>query len=74
MTKREAAAMAKAMKTSGKVGPRSGLVRAVFYVRPEQLGAVVTEAQGRAQAAGRVRSDASEVVREALDLWAKRRK
>ncbi len=64
--------MAKALKASGRVGPRSGLVRMVIYVRPEQLGAVVAEAQRRAQERGVVRADSSAVVREALDAWMKR--
>jgi hypothetical protein len=61
--------IARAVKASGKVGPRSGFVRMVVYVTPEQLGAAVDEAQRRARAAGRIRADASEVVREALDGW-----
>jgi hypothetical protein len=66
--------IARAVKASGKVGPRSGLVRMVVYVTPEHLGAVVDEGQRRAREAGRVRADASEVVREALDAWIGRRK
>jgi hypothetical protein len=65
--------IAKALKASGKVGPRSGLVRMVVYVRPEQLGAVVAEAQRRSQEKGVVRADSSAVVREALDAWIAKR-
>ncbi len=49
------------------MGPRSGFARMVVYARPEVLGAVVAEAQRRAQEKG-------VVVREALDLWMKRSK
>lgn len=38
------------------------------------MGAVVAEAQSRAQAKGVVRSDASAVVRETLTVWAAKRK
>ncbi|MGC3998089.1 MAG: hypothetical protein QM767_11600 [Anaeromyxobacter sp.] len=66
--------MAKAIKASGKVGPRSGFVKATFSLLPEQLAAVVTEAQDRAQERGVVRADASEVVREALEAWSKQKR
>jgi hypothetical protein len=56
-----------------QVGPRSplykGLVKATFSIRPEQLVALRKEARRRADAAGTYRADASEVVREAVDLW-----
>lgn len=66
--------MLKALKASPKLGKRSGLLKATFSLKPKQLAAVVTEAQRRAQVAGRIRADASEVVREALDAWIARRK
>lgn len=66
--------MAQALKASPKIGPRSGFLKATFSVTPEQLAAVVTEAQRRAQDRGVVRADASAVVREALDTWMKRKR
>jgi hypothetical protein len=66
--------IAKGLKASGKVGPRSGFVRLVSYVTPEQLGTVVAEAQRRAAEKGSVRADASAVVRDALALWMTKRR
>jgi hypothetical protein len=57
-----------------KAAPRSGLVRVTMYLEPEQLAALVAEAQKRAAATGKVRADASAVAREALAAWLKRRK
>jgi hypothetical protein len=57
-----------------KAGPVSGLVKATFYVTPEVLAALVTEARKRADERGAVRADASAVAREALEAWLKRRK
>jgi hypothetical protein len=76
MARKAEAAMAKAMKANpkSKIGPRSGFIKATFSLEPEQLAAVVGEAQRRAGAAGRIRADASEVVREALDAWIGKRK
>lgn len=56
-----------------KVGPRSGLTRATFSVEVEQLEALQVEAMKRAQERGSLKPDASEVVREALTAWMKRR-
>ncbi len=61
--------MAEAMRTARKVGPRSGFVKATFSLEPEQLAGVVAEANRRAVERGAMRSDASEVVREALVAW-----
>jgi hypothetical protein len=72
--KPRSADMAEALRASGKIGPRSGFVKATFSITPEQLAAVVTEAQRRAQERGVIRADASAVVREALDAWAKRKR
>jgi hypothetical protein len=57
-----------------KVGPRSGLAKAMFSLRPDQIEAVQAEAKRRADAAGAFRADASAVVREAIDAWMKRRR
>lgn len=60
--------------TAKRVSPRSGLVKLTVSVRPEQYQALLTEARRRADAAARFKLDASELVREALDVWmAKRR-
>lgn len=70
------ASMAQAMKARGKIGPRSGFVKATFSLQPEQLAALVTEAQKRARpgrdprrrkrggARGARRVDEAEAVRE----------
>jgi hypothetical protein len=56
-----------------KVGPRSGLTRVTFSLELEQLAALQTEAMKRAQERGSLKPDASEVLREALAAWMKRR-
>jgi hypothetical protein len=62
------------VKKAPKVGPRSGHVKALFAITPEQHETLKAEAMRRAQARGTLRPDASELVREALDAWiAKRR-
>jgi carbamoylphosphate synthase large subunit len=66
--------MAEAMRATRKVGARSGFVKATFSLDPEQLAGVVAEANRRALARGAMRSDASEVVREAIVAWLGRRK
>ena len=73
MAKREAD-MAKAIKVSRKVGPKSGMVKATFSLEPEQLAALLAEAQRRAQERGAMRSDTSEVVRELMAAWMKGRR
>ncbi len=56
-----------------KVGPRSGLTRATFSIELEQLAALQVEATKRMRERGSLKPDASEVVREALEAWMKRR-
>lgn len=56
-----------------KVGPRSGMVRVMFSITPEQDEALGAEALRRATAQGSRKLDASAVVREALSAWMKRR-
>ncbi len=53
------------------VGPRSGFIKATFSIEPGQMEAVRLAAKKRADASGRFRPDASEIVREALALWMK---
>ncbi len=60
-------------QTEKRVSPRSGFVKLTVSVRPEQYAALLAEARRRADAAGRFKLDASELVREALDLWTKPR-
>lgn len=55
-----------------KVGPRSGLVRVMFSIDPEQLEALQVEALRRAKERGLFKPDASEVAREAFAAWMKR--
>lgn len=57
-----------------KVGRRSGLTRATFSIAPDQLGVLQAEAMERAKARGSFKPDASEVLREALAEWIKRRR
>lgn len=52
-----------------KAGPRSGLVRAVLYVKPEQLAALHDLAKERAEERGALRPDVSEAARSVLDEW-----
>lgn len=56
--------------------PRSplyrGFAKVTFSIRPDQLAGLRTEARRRADLAGSYRSDASAIVREALDAWLKR--
>jgi hypothetical protein len=59
--------------TAKRIGPRSGFVKAIFSVEPAQLQALRGEALRRAQAAGSIRPDVSELVREAVAAWLKTR-
>jgi hypothetical protein len=52
-----------------KAGPRSGFVRAVLYVKPEQLAALHELAKERAEERGALRPDVSEAARSVLDGW-----
>lgn len=64
----------KPMLPGRKLGPRSGLVRVMFSVKPEHLAALQDEARTRAAERGSGKIDSGEIVREALDAWiAKRR-
>jgi hypothetical protein len=65
-------AMTEALRA--KAAPRSGLVRAVLYLEPEQLAALIAEAQRRAAEKCAIRADASAVAREALAAWLKKRR
>lgn len=56
-----------------KAGPRSGLVRAVLYVTPEQLAALHELAKVRAEEAGKLRPDVSEATRSVLAAWLEKR-
>lgn len=51
-----------------KVGKRSGNVRLVIQVRPDQVDALVVEATRRRPPGG-VRADTSAVVRDAIDAY-----
>jgi hypothetical protein len=53
---------------------KKGLVKAMFSMEAHQLAALRAEATRRMVERGRGRLDASEVVREAVDAWLKRRR
>ncbi len=57
-----------------KAGPRSGFVRAVLYVLPEQLAALQELAKARAEERGALRPDTSEAARHVLSGWLSRQK
>ena len=70
MTKRPPAYKGPTDDTPGERSPLyRGYLKSTFSIRPDQLRAIRAEARRRADAAGMFRADASEVVREALDLW-----
>jgi hypothetical protein len=52
-----------------KKGRRSGFLRVMVSVTPEQLAALQAEATRRMRARGSLKPDAGEVVREAIDAW-----
>lgn len=60
--------------TLGGRGMKKGLVKTMFSVEPRQLEALREEATLRMQERKVGRIDASEVLREALDAWMKRRR
>jgi hypothetical protein len=62
------------LRKGPRVGPRSGFVRALFSIAPEQHEVLKEEAMRRAHVRGSFRPDASELVREALDAWIAKRK
>jgi hypothetical protein len=49
--------------------PKKGHKLAGFRLRPDQLEALRREAKKRADARNASQSDASEIVREAVDAW-----
>lgn len=53
---------------------KKGLEKAMFRLEPEQLEALRREALRRAAERGSMKPDASEVVREAVAAWMKRRR
>lgn len=57
---------------SWRVGKRSGLFKATFSIEREQLDALRDEADRR-RMPGALRSDTSEVLREMLAAWLKKR-
>lgn len=57
-----------------RVSPRSGFVKVLVSIEPDQHEALKAEAMRRAAARGTLRPDASELVREALAAYLKRRK
>ncbi len=57
-----------------KAGPRSGTIRAVLYLRAEQIAALYDLAKKRAEERGALRPDVSDAARAALDVWLRRRK
>jgi hypothetical protein len=69
MAKKKAEAAGLPPGTAKRVGPRSGFVKAIFSVEPEQLTAIRAEAMRRAQEAGSIRPDVSAIVRDALTQW-----
>jgi hypothetical protein len=56
-----------------KAGPRSGFVRVVLYVEPEQLAALQDLARERAESARALRPDVSEAARVVLSKWLAKR-
>ena len=58
----------------GGRGKAKGLARATFYILPAQLDALRQEAAHRMAQRKASRSDASEVVREAIQGWMDRRR
>ncbi len=62
-------------KTTTKPPSRAkGLEKAMFRLEPEQLEALRREALRRAGERGSMKPDASELVREAVADWLKRRR
>jgi hypothetical protein len=57
-----------------KVSPRSGFVKVLISMEPDQHEALKAEALRRAAARGTLRPDASELVREAIAAWLAKRK
>jgi hypothetical protein len=52
-----------------KAGKRSGNVRAVIYMPPRMLAALMTEAHRRADERGSIRTDVSAVAVGAIQQW-----
>ena len=73
-TKKEATAAESKGTTPRKRGPvPKGYEKLMCRVTPGQAKAVREEAWKRAKARGKIMVDASEVVREAIDVWVKGR-
>lgn len=70
MAKRQA----ELVRKGPRVSPRSGFVKVLVSIEPDQHEALKAEARRRSEARGTLRPDASELVREALGAWLKRRK
>ncbi len=62
------------VKAGATGGGRKGYRKVLVSLRPDQVAALGAAAHQRADQAGRLRSDASEIVREALDAWFGKRK
>lgn len=60
--------------TAKRIGPRSGFLKTIVSLEPEQLAELRAEALRRAQAQGSIRPDVSALVREALKAWLARRR
>jgi hypothetical protein len=56
-----------------KAGPRSGFIRLVAYVKPEQLAALQALAVECAKERGALRPDVSEATRFVLSKWLAKR-
>jgi hypothetical protein len=54
--------------------PTKDLIKGQWSLSPEHVKALRAEAMRRAMAKGSGKPDASEVLREVLDAWLKRRK
>jgi hypothetical protein len=57
----------------GGRGMKKPYLKVMFKIAPDQLEALRAEAMRRAKERQRGRIDASEVLREAVDAWMKRR-
>jgi hypothetical protein len=52
---------------------KKGLKAATYRIHPAQIAALQKEAMRRAAERGSMKPDASELVREAIDAWFKKR-
>lgn len=74
MARRGEERVPKAPAPLGGRGMKKGLTKATFSLEPAQLEVLRAEATRRMQERKAGRIDASEVVREAIEAWAKRRR